>query len=217
MKLKHLTIFFLLFAVLTYVVLLPVKNINATVTEAEKAEKMAELEKLADAKKAKAMEAERIAKAREADVQTFYEIFLDITQSGYGIDYDMYTTETISRLETLIAQGVNPNKSFELPSDGYGKGVVTPISHILLTCANDSYIDDAGGRNFYLEIIKLLIDSGVDWNVKNSYDDYHNAESGESTIADSLRWAERRAHKPDCLEALAYVKNHLKENNIIIE
>ncbi len=196
----HLTIFFSLFAILAYVVLLPVKNINAT-----------------EARKAKAIEAERIAKAREADVQTFYEIFLDITQSGYGIDSDMYTAETISRLETLIAQGVNPNRSFELPSDGYGKGFVTPISHILLTCTNDRYLNDADDRNFYLEIIKLLIDSGVKWNAKNSYDGYHYGESGESTIADSLRWTEENAHKPDCLEAIDYVKTHLKENNITLE
>ena len=200
MKLKHLTIFFSLFAILAYVVLLPVKNINAT-----------------EAEKAKAIETERIAKAREADVQTFYILFLDMTQSGYGIDYGMDIPQAISRLETLIAQGVNPNRSFELPSDGYGEGFVTPISHILLTCTNDRYLNDADDRNFYLEIIKSLIDSGVKWNAKNSYDGYHYGESGESTIADSLIWTEENAHKPECLEALAYVQNHLKENNIIIE
>ncbi len=41
----------------------------------------------------------------------------------------------------------------------------------------------------------------------------------QQTIADTLKRMEDEAEKrnPECIEVLAYVKNHLKENNIIIE
>ncbi len=226
MKLKHLTIFFLTFAILSYIVFmviqsdLKIETEKAKIVEAEQAmiaEKMAEVKKFAEARKAKAIEAERIAKAKEADKQTlFYELFLDITYSGYGLDHNMDIPKAILKLENLIAQGANPNNSFEPYSEGDGENFITPIFYTLRTCNNDFRTYGADDRNFYLEILKLLIDSGVDWNVKNYYES-EDGESGETTMADSLRWAEGSTHKPECLEALAYVQSHLKENNITLE
>ncbi len=187
MKLKHLTIFFSLLAILTYVVLLPVKNINATETE-------------------------------EADVQRlFFKTFLGMTYGSLGLNHDMGIPEAILKLEDLIAQGANPNKNFGFPSEGEGGGLVTPISYIFTTCNNDFrtyYPDD---RNFYLDIIKLLIDNGMDWN-NTIYYQNDDGTSGSYSIADTIRWEEEEyATKPECLEVLAYVKTHLKENNIVIE
>ena len=220
MKLKHLTIFFLLFAILTYIVFMVVKN-NAVI-EAEKA-RVAEI-----ARKARVVERDKVVKARAIErekakkdnLQTlFYKLFLDMTHygygNGYGLDYDTDIPKAISKLENLIAQGANPSEQVNIGEGDYSYSY-QPISYIFVTCGNDDYIDDADGRNFYLEIVKLLIDSGVDWNAKDSYDGYHG-ESGTSTIADTLKGIEENSSKPECLEALAYVKNHLKENNIIIE
>ncbi len=167
--------------------ILPVKNINAT--DAEK-----------------------------ADVQhLFFKTFLDMTYYSLGLNDNMDIAKEILKLEDLIAQGANPNKKFVFPSDSDGESLVTPISYIFTTCRNDHYIEDAGGKNFYLEIIKLLIDNGIEWNAKIYYEN-DDGTSGSYTIADRIRWLEENpSNKPECIEALAYVKTHLKENNIIIE
>ena len=215
MKLKHLTIIFLTFAILSYVVFMLIQNYVAI--EAEKV-RVAEIEKAEKANEARKARAIEIAKAKQADVQRLFDrLFKDMTKYSRGLNHNMDIAKEILKLEDLIAQGANPNKRFEIGSDGDEGKLDTPISYIFFTCARDSYIEGADGRNFYLEIIKLLIDSGVDWNAKNYYEgeDY----SGTTTIADTLKWMEDEDenHKPECLEALNYVKNHLKENNIIIE
>ncbi len=186
MKLKHLTIFFSLLAILIYVVLLPVKNINATETE-------------------------------KADVQKLFDrLFTRITYLSSGLNHNMDIAEAILKLENLIAQGANPNKNVNFGDGDYGYSY-TPISYIFLTCVTDSrtyYPDD---RNFYLDIVKLLLDNNVDWNAKDIEQIYEGDSDQISTIADTLIWVEEDVHKPECLEVLAYVKTHLKENNIVIE
>ncbi len=197
MKLKHLTISFLLFVILAYVVFMVIQSDLTTETE----------------------------KAKKANLQPlFYKLFLDMTHygygNGYGLDYDMDIPKAILKLENLIAQGANSNKKVNFGDDGEYGYSYTPISYIFRTCENDDYIDDADDRNFYLDIVKLLIDSGVDWNAKDSYQVYESEyenNSGTSTIADRLKRTEENSTKPECLEALDYVKNHLKENNIILE
>ncbi len=187
MKLKHLTIFFSLLAILIYVVLLPVKNINATETE-------------------------------KADVQKLFDgIFLKMTYASYALNHDMDIAKEILKLENLIAQGANPNKKISFSEGGdYGYSY-TPISYIFRTCGNDFrtyYPDD---QNFYLDIVKLLLDNNVDWNAKNIEKIYEGYSDETSTIAERLKRTEENSTKPECLEALDYVKNHLKENNIILE
>nr|MCH9844918.1 hypothetical protein [Alphaproteobacteria bacterium] len=59
---------------------------------------------------------------------------------------------------------------------------------------------------------------GVDLNAKN----YYEAETDdggpyESPITERFERVERNADKLHCIEALNYVKNHLKENNITLE
>ena len=221
MKLKHLTIIFLLFAILSYVVFMVGKNYVAIEAEKTRVAEIARKARVAERDKVIKARAIEIAKAKQDNLQTlFYKLFLDMTHygygSGYGLDYEMDIAKAILKLEDLIAQGAKPNQQVNIGEGDYSYSY-QPISYIFVTCGNDDYIDDADGRNFYLEIVKLLIDSGVDWNAKDSYDGYHG-ESGTSTIADTLKWMEDKdeAHKPECLEVLAYVQNHLKENNIII-
>ena len=221
MKLKHLTIFFVLFAILSYVVFMVGKNYVAI--EAEKA-RVAEI-----ARKARVAERDKVIKARAIEREkankaykqtSFDRILKDMTYYSRGLNNNIDIPEAILKLEDLIAQGANPNKKISFSEGGEYVYLYTPISYIFLTCGNDDYIDDADGRNFYLEIVKLLIDSGVDWNDKDSYEVYESEyedNSGTSTIADTLIWVEENSTKPECLEVLAYVQNHLKENNIVIE
>ena len=62
----------------------------------------------------------------------------------------------------------------------------------------------------------------MNWNA-DTYYDMANGPSGNETIAERMKWVERLAEKePDrnmshCLEAVDYVNNYLKENNIVIE
>ena len=165
MKLKHLTIFFLLFAILAYVVFMVIQN-NAVI-EAEKA-RIAEIEKAEKAKK-DIERAARIAKAQQASKQRLFNKHLtEITKHGYGLDYDIDIAEAILKLEDLIAQGANPNEEIE-HGDGDIEGYLdksipyletptsylevgvsyldTPISYIFLTCVNDDDID-TDGKNF---------------------------------------------------------------------
>ncbi len=133
-----------------------------------------EAEKMAEARKIeKALIAEKMIEARKiekANVQNLFDrLFTETIRYTYGLDYDTDIPKAILKLENLIAQGANPNKRIIHAVDGSGY-VDTPISYTFLACNNDSYIDDADGRNFYLEIIKLLIDNGVDWNAKNYYE-----------------------------------------------
>ena len=217
MKIKHLAIFFSLLAILAYVVFMLIQH-NAVI-EAEKV-RVAEIEKAEKAKKANEARKARaieIAKAKKANLQTSFDrLFLDMTSYSRGLNDNIDIAKAILKLEDLIAQGANPNKNFGFPSEGEGGGLVTPISYIFTTCNNDNYIEYAGGKNFYLEIVKLLIDSGIDWN-NTIYYENDDGTSGSYTIADTLKWMEERTSKPECLEVLAYVQNHLKENNIIIE
>nr|MCH9853668.1 hypothetical protein [Alphaproteobacteria bacterium] len=175
-------------AILTYVVLLPIKNINATENEA-------------------------IIKK----TQTLFDRLLkDMTNYGRSLNHEIDIPEAILTLETLIAQGANPNK--KIPYSGEGEGdafLYTPISYIFFTCGNDFRTYDSDGRNFYLDIIKLLIDSGVNWHDKNDYETY-DGDTGTTTIAYELEWVEEAKHRTHCIEALDYVKNHLKENNITL-
>ncbi|MCH9845228.1 MAG: hypothetical protein K0U39_06935, partial [Alphaproteobacteria bacterium] len=145
----------------------------------------------------------------------FDELFAEMTYYGRGLDYDIDIPKEILKLETLIAQGANPNKKISFEGSGDYGNLNTPISYIFHACANDMYIDDADGENFYLDILKLLIDSGVDWNAKNIYVSY-NSDDRSTTIADTLEWVEENADKLQCIEALNYVQNHLKENNITL-
>ena len=186
----HLAIFFSLLAILTYVVLLPIKNINATENE----------------------------DAAKKNQTLFDDIFLEMTYAGYGLNYNIDIPEAILRLETLIAQGANPNK--KIPYSGEGESdafLYTPISYIFFTCGNDDRTYDSDDRNFYLEIVKLLIDSGVDWNDKNSYETESDGGSDKRPLTERFERVEENADKLQCIEALDYVKNHLKENNIILE
>ena len=184
----HLAIFFSLLAILTYVVLLPIKNINATENEDA-------------AKKTQAL---------------FDELFEDMTYSGSALNPNIDISKAILTLEKLIEQGANPNKKVSFNDGNYYEYLYTPISYIFYACGWDSTTYGADDRNFYLEIVKLLIDSGVDWNAKDIYDSDYN--SGTTTIADRLKQTEKDPrHKPDCIEALNYVQNHLKENNITLE
>ena len=194
MKLNHLAIFFSLLAVLTYVVLLPIKNIHATENED-------------NAKK----------------TQTLFDRLLkDMAFAGYGLNHEIDIPEAILRLEKLIEQGANPNKKVSFGLEDDYSYLYTPISYIFFTCGDDFKTYTSDDRNFYLEIIQLLIDSGIDWNAKNSrhdYSDEYNDDEGRiSTIADTLEWVEkwRDSDIPHCIEALDYVQNHLKENNITI-
>ena len=218
MKLKHLTIFFVLFAILSYVVFMVGKNYVAI--EAEKA-RVAEIEKAEKAKKAEATKiewAEKAEKANKAYKQKLFDRLLkDMTSYSRGLNPNMDIAEAILKLENLIAQGANPNKKISFSEGGEYGYSYTPISYIFRTCGNDSYIEDADGRNFYLDILKLLLDSGVDWNAKNIEKIYEGYSDETSTISDRLKRTEENSTKPECLEVLNYVKNHLKENNIVIE
>nr|MCH9853256.1 hypothetical protein [Alphaproteobacteria bacterium] len=91
----------------------------------------------------------------------------------------------------------------------------TPISYALFACINDDEANHTDDRNFYLDIMKLLVNEKTDWNAKDSISSYYGG--GEtSTIADTLEWIGEEKDKPKCIEAADYVKNHLKENNITI-
>ena len=145
--------------------------------------------------------------------QTLYdEIFQEMVHSEYGLDNKIDIPKAMLTLENLIAKGINTNKSIGYDSGDYGYSY-TPISYTIRSCMNN-HNDD--GKIFYLDIIKLLIDSGVDWNAKDFEGSYYYDDT-TPTIADTLKWMEERMTKPECLEALAYVKTHLKENNIVIE
>ena len=223
MKLKHLTIFFLtLLAVLTYVVFMVIQSDLTTETEKAKIVEAEQARKARVAERDKVIKARaiEIAKAKKADKQGLFDrLFKDITYSSYGLNHNIDIPEAIVKLENLIAQGANSNKKVSFGDDGEYGYLYTPISYVFVTCGNDSYIEDADGRNFYLEIVKLLIDSGMDWNAKDIENIYEGYSDETSTIADTLKWVEDGdgKYKPECLEALAYVKNHLKENNIVIE
>ena len=222
MKLKHLAIFFLLFAILTYVVFMLIET--GVVTAVDTAEDVtketdATAELVTENKTTEIVDAaennDAIIKKKQA---LFDRTFADMTYSGYALNHRMDIPEAILRLKTLITQGANPNKKLPF-SNKSGEGdyiLYTPISYIFVTCDNDFTTYGADDRNFYLDIVKLLIDSGVDWNAENIHqgDDY----SVTTTIADRLKQTENDPqHKPHCIEALNYVKNHLKENNITLE
>ena len=193
MRVNHFAIVFSLLAILTYVVLLPIKNINATE------------DKDTTIKKTQAL---------------FDRTFADMAFAGYGLNHNMDIPEAILKLEKLIAQGANPNKKVSFGLEDDYSYLYTPISYIFFTCGDDFKTYTSDDKNFYLEIIQLLIDSGVDWNAKNSRHHYDDDDDDVyiSTIAYTLKWIEEeKQHKPHCIEALNYVKNHLKENNITLE
>ena len=145
--------------------------------------------------------------------QTLYdEIFQEMVHSEYGLDRKIDIPKAMLILEDLIAKGVNTNNSISYEIGDYGYSY-TPISYTIRSCMNN-YNDD--GKIFYLDIIKLLIDSGMDWNAKDYEGSYYYDDTTPS-ITDTLKWMEERASKPECLDALAYVQNHIKENNITLE
>ncbi len=154
----------------------------------------------------------------EENKQTLFdEVFQELIKYGYGEHFhrDIDLAQAILTLNYLIAQGVHPNTKV-LDYNGDISHYVTPIFYTLAACINDGYMSDADGRNLYLKIIKLLVNEKTDWSAKNIHDSYYHGE-GTTTIADTLEWIEESARNQECLEALDYVKTHLKENNITLE
>ena len=157
----------------------------------------------------------------EANKQTLFdEVFQELISHGYQyqLNQDIDLAKAVLTLDYLVTQGVHPNAKIYFGEGDYSY-LYTPISYILLTCIiNDDEINYTNGRNIYLDIMKLLVNEKTDWNAKDIDDSYYHGVS-TSTLADTLEWEEDEdeKRKPECLEVLAYVKNHLKENNIILE
>ena len=147
----------------------------------------------------------------------FDDIFQEIVDHQYGLDYNIDLSKAILILDYLVAQGAHPNTKISY-ENGDTDHTVIPISYAFSACINDREVNETNGGNFYLDIIKLLINEKTDWDIKDIHNSYYHGK-GTSTIADTLRWVEGDRYRAllHCIEVADYVKNHLKENNITIE